>query len=121
MCCNDLSDERLNPFFTAVQNLPVDAFGSLHTLRWIDLSITAILLWTMGLKVGNVAWQGILTVKDQVVGELALFGINLRVRRNMRWIDDCHIQASLHCVVQEDTIQDGARMLFETEGDVTDA
>jgi len=42
--CNEGIDQWLNAFFVAMENLPVNAFGGIHTLGGIDLLFARALL-----------------------------------------------------------------------------
>ena len=60
-------------------------------------------------------------IEDQVVGELALLGVDLRVRRDVCRVDDRHIQPRLHAVMEEHGIEHGPRMGSKPEGNVGDS
>ncbi len=53
--------------------------------------------------------------------DLALVVGNLGVGGDVRGIDDGGVESSLHRVVEEDAVEDGARVLGDAEGDVADA
>jgi hypothetical protein len=50
-------------------------------------------------------------VEDQVVGQPRSVLVDLRVRRDVRGVDDGHVEAGLDAVVQEHGVEHGARVL----------
>ncbi len=102
----------------AVQYLPVNTLCRIHPFCWINPGIVLVRLRFVLLKVGDVTRQCIWPVVNQVIGKLALLGINFRVGGYMRWVDDGEIKPGFDGMIQENAIEDGAGMRFQAKGDV---
>ena len=69
----------------------------------------------MLLKVGDVAWQGVRLVVNQVFGKLALFGIDFCVWRDVERVDDSCNESRLNGVVKKDAVEDGTSVWLEAK------
>jgi len=69
----------------------------------------------MFFKVGDIVRQGVGAIEDQVLGKLALLAVDLGIGRDMRRVDNSHIQARFHSMIEEDAIENGARVWFQSE------
>src|SRR5690606_7562626 len=112
-------DQLLDPLATSVQDLPVDGFVGLQRGGRVG---GRRLFRLVRLEEGDEALEGVgAPVEDQVVGELALLGGDLRVGGDVRGVDDRQVEPRLDGVVHEDGVQYRAGVLGQPEGDVGDA
>ena len=93
-----------------------------HALCWIFRSLAAVQLDIVLLEILDIARQGVFAaIEDHVVGEFALifgnFGVGLDVCR----IDNCHVEARLHCMIQKHAVEHCPRRLAKTEAKIADA
>src|SRR6266566_2778355 len=115
---DDFADQRLDALLAAVQDLPVDALRQVHTLRRINFVFPIFFLGGVFLKVGDVAWQGIVPVVDQVFGQLPLFSIDFCVGCNVQWVDDGQVQTCFHSVIEEHAVEYCPRVRLQAKRNI---
>ena len=103
---DDFVDISLDAFLVTVQNTPMQAFLRRHPFGRVGLSTAFSRLRRDILEMLDKKLQGIrAAVEDQVFGQLAFFLRNFGIRRDMRRVDNRHIQPGLHGMVKHDAVQ----------------
>ena len=107
---DDLVNIRLHAILVAVQDAPVQALLRRHLDGWVYRR-GGFCLRAERIEVCNVALQRIwAAVEDQIFGQLALLIGDIGIRRDVRRVDNGHIQPGLHRVVQHHRVKHGPGM-----------